>query len=168
MQDLGTFPGAFATFIGCCNRLNKGAAHGRYRGHVGEHARHSMPRQLPGGYLHLIPADSQLYLTVGSSMDDSGQIVGNAIVKNSCPPANPPNWQVNQSSRIEVHAFWQRQRTANPRTTISFASPTPLIGFKFSQFSIKEALVERPLQPGRDRACQPRSTIHQRPAAECA
>jgi hypothetical protein len=53
----------------------------------------------------LIPADSPLYLTAGASINDSGEIAGNAIVKSSCPAATPPNWLVNQSVCTEVHAF---------------------------------------------------------------
>ena len=53
----------------------------------------------------LIPKDSALYLSVSGSINDSGQIVGQAIVKSSCPVQSPPAWEVNQFACTEIHAF---------------------------------------------------------------
>jgi hypothetical protein len=53
----------------------------------------------------LIPKDSPLYLMTGSSINDLGQIAGQAIVKSSCPVQSPPAWQVKQLACTEIHAF---------------------------------------------------------------
>jgi hypothetical protein len=44
-------------------------------------------------------------LMTGSSINDLGQIAGQAIVKSSCPVQNPPAWQVKQLACTEIHAF---------------------------------------------------------------
>jgi probable HAF family extracellular repeat protein len=109
IQDLGTFPGAIATAITCCNTLNNS---GDAVGQTVEASFNSRAFLWQDKILTdlntLIPADSPLYLTGSASINDSGQIVGNGIVKNSCPPATPPAppaWQANPGACIEIHAF---------------------------------------------------------------
>jgi probable HAF family extracellular repeat protein len=106
MQDLGTFPGAMVTAITCCNTLNN---HGEAVGVTADSSGNTRAFLWHDNALTdlntLIPADSPLYLTSGSSINDSGRIVGTAIVKSSCPTTTPPTWQGNQGACTEVHAF---------------------------------------------------------------
>jgi probable HAF family extracellular repeat protein len=106
MRDLGTFPGAFVTAITCCNTLNNsGEAVGITADMSGNMRAFLWHDNALTDLNTLIPADSPLYLTAGASINDSGEIAGNAIVKSSCPAATPPNWLVNQRVCTEVHAF---------------------------------------------------------------
>ena len=109
MQDLGTFPGAIVTGITCCNTLNNlGEAVGVTADSSFNTRAFLWQNNVLTDLNTLIPADSPLYLTIGSSINDSGQIAGNAIVKSSCPataPGTPPAWQANQGACTEVHAF---------------------------------------------------------------
>jgi len=84
MQDLPPLPGAFATIAGCCRTIND-------RGDIGGFA-------VDGSGLHavvwihkqikdlntLIPADSPLYLLTVDSINNSGEIVGQACVLPDC------------------------------------------------------------------------------------
>jgi probable HAF family extracellular repeat protein len=106
MQDLGGFPGAIVTGIPCCHTLNNnGEAVGltvdssfNMRGWVWrDHTKTDLNL--------LVPNDSPLYLQAGWAISDRGQIVGQAIVKSSCPKQTPPAWQANQSACTEVHAY---------------------------------------------------------------
>ncbi len=106
MKDLGAFPGAVITGIPCCHTLNnQGEAVGltadsnfNLRGWVWrDHTKTDLNL--------LIPKDSPLYLQTGWSINDEGQIVGQAIVKSSCPVQTPPAWQANQSACTEIHAY---------------------------------------------------------------
>jgi hypothetical protein len=114
MQDLGAFPGAVVTGIPCCNTLNdKGEAVG-LTADSNFNLRAWVWRNHTKTDLNLLIAkDSSLYLQVGSSINDSGQIVGQAIVKSSCPVQSPPAWEVNQSACAEVHAFLATPRDSN-------------------------------------------------------
>jgi probable HAF family extracellular repeat protein len=109
MQDLGTFPGAIVTAITCCGTLNNsGDAVGNTVDASFNIRAFLWHNKVLTDLNTLIPADSPFYLTGSSSINDSGQIVGNAILKSSCPaitPPAPPAWQVNQSVCTEVHAF---------------------------------------------------------------
>ena len=106
MQDLGAFPGAVVTGIPCCGTLNnKGEA-------VGLTADSNFNLRAWVLRVHtkmdlnlLVPKDSPLYLQVGGSINDAGQIAGQAIVKSSCPVQTPPAWEVNQFACTEFHAF---------------------------------------------------------------
>ena len=114
MQDLGAFPRAVVTGIPCCGTLNnKGEAVGLtadssfnlrawvWRGHTKTDLN------------VLVPRDSPLYLQVSSSINDAGQIAGQAIVKSSCPVQTPPAWEVNQFACTEFHAFVATPSEAN-------------------------------------------------------
>lgn len=109
MQDLGTFSGAIVTAITCCNTVNNlGEAVGVTVDSSFNTRAFLWQNNVLMDLNTLISADSPLYLTSGSSINDSGQIVGNAIVKSSCPttvPPTPPAWQANQGACTEVHAF---------------------------------------------------------------
>jgi probable HAF family extracellular repeat protein len=106
MQDLGTFHGNPVTGIACCNALNNnGDAVGLTADTQGNMTAILWHDNVLTDLNTLVSADSPLYLQGGSSINDSRQIVGNAIVKSSCPAANPPNWLVNQSACTEFHAF---------------------------------------------------------------
>jgi probable HAF family extracellular repeat protein len=106
MQDLGAFPGAVVTGIPCCNTLNnRGEAVG-----LTADSNFNLRAWIWRGHTKtdlntLIPKDSPLYLQDSSSINDSGQIVGQAIVKSSCPVQSPPAWEVNQFACTEIHAF---------------------------------------------------------------
>ena len=106
MQDLGAFSGAVVTGITCCGTLNdRGEAVG-VTADSNFNLRAWLWRDHTKTDLNLlIPEDSPLYLTQGSSINNLGQITGSAIVKSSCPVQNPPAWQVNQSACTQVHAF---------------------------------------------------------------
>jgi hypothetical protein len=80
MQDLSTFSGAFATFIGCNTLNDRGEATGATADMSGNMRAILWRDNSLVDLNSFIPADLPLYLTVGSSMDNSGQIVGNAIV----------------------------------------------------------------------------------------
>ena len=106
MQDLGGFPGAIVTGIPCCHTLNNyGEAVGltvdssfNMRGWVWrDHVKTDLNT--------LVASDSPLYLLAAWGINDRGQIVGQAIVKSSCPKQTPPAWQVNQSACTEIHAY---------------------------------------------------------------
>ena len=106
IQDLGAFPGAVVTGIPCCHTLNNNGeavgltadSHFNLRGWVwSDHTKTDLNL--------LIPKDSPLYLQTGWAINDGGQIVGQAIVKSSCPVQTPPAWQANQSACTEIHAY---------------------------------------------------------------
>jgi len=106
IQDLGAFPGAVVTGIPCCHTLNNNGeavgltadSHFNLRGWVWrDHTKTDLNL--------LIPQDAPLYLQTGWAINDRGQIVGQAIVKSSCPVQTPPAWQANQSACAEVHAY---------------------------------------------------------------
>lgn len=106
MQDLGAMPGANLTVAPCCNDLNDHRqiagfwidANFNFHAYLWEHGTYTDLNTL-------IPANSDLYLTQAASINDSGQIGGNAIVKSACPVQSPPAWLVNQSACPVVHAF---------------------------------------------------------------
>jgi probable HAF family extracellular repeat protein len=106
MQDLGAFPGAVVTGIPCCGTLNdRGEAVG-LTADSNFNLRAWLWRDHTKTDLNLlIPKDSPLYLMTGSSINDLGQIAGQAIVKSSCPAQSPPAWQVKQLACTEIHAF---------------------------------------------------------------
>ncbi|MGC1300165.1 MAG: hypothetical protein WA869_34495, partial [Alloacidobacterium sp.] len=106
MEDLGAFAGAVVTGIPCCGTLNdRGEAVG-LTADSNFNLRAWLWRDHTKTDLNLlIPEDSPLYLTQGSSINDIGQITGSAIVKSSCPVQNPPAWQVHQPACTQVHAF---------------------------------------------------------------
>jgi probable HAF family extracellular repeat protein len=106
IEDLGAFAGAVVTGIPCCGTLNdRGEAVG-LTADSNFNLRAWLWRDHTKTDLNLlIPKDSPLYLTQGSSINDIGQITGSAIVKSSCPAQNPPAWQVNQPACTQVHAF---------------------------------------------------------------
>lgn len=106
MQDLGAFPGAVVTGIPCCNTLNdRGEAVG-LTADSNFNLRAWLWRDHSKTDLNLlIPQDSPLYLMAGFSINDFGQIAGQAIVKSSCPVQTPPAWQVKQVACTEIHAF---------------------------------------------------------------
>jgi probable HAF family extracellular repeat protein len=106
MQDLGAFTGAIVTGIPCCNTLNnRGEAVG-LTADSNFNLRAFLWRDGAREDLNdLVSKDSPLYLQVAASINDSGEIVGNGVVKSSCPASNPPAWETNQSACTEVHAF---------------------------------------------------------------
>jgi probable HAF family extracellular repeat protein len=106
MQDLGAFPDAVVTGIPCCGTLNnKGEAVG-LTADSSFNLRAWVWRDHTKTDLNLlVPRDSPLYLQVGGSINDAGQIAGQAIVKSSCPVQTPPAWKVNQFACTEFHAF---------------------------------------------------------------
>jgi probable HAF family extracellular repeat protein len=106
MEDLGAFSGAVVTGIPCCGTLNdRGEAVG-LTADSNFNLRAWLWRDHTKTDLNLlIPKDSPLYLMVGSSISDLGQIAGQAIVKSSCPVQTPPAWEVKQSACVEIHAF---------------------------------------------------------------
>ena len=102
----GAFPGAVVTGIPCCGTLNdRGEAVG-LTADSNFNLRAWLWRDHTKTDLNLlIPKDSPLYLMAGFAINDLGQIVGQAIVKSSCPVQSPPAWQVKQSACTEIHAF---------------------------------------------------------------
>ena len=106
IQDLGAFPGAVVTGIPCCNTLNDSGEAVGLTADSNFNLRAWVWRDHTKTDLNLLIAkDSSLYLQVASSINDSGQIAGQGIVKSSCPAQSPPAWEVNQSACTEVHAF---------------------------------------------------------------
>jgi probable HAF family extracellular repeat protein len=106
MEDLGAFSGAVVTGIPCCGTLNdRGEAVG-LTADSNFNLRAWLWRDHTKTDLNLlIPKDSPLYLVIGSSINDLGQITGQAIVKSSCPVQSPPAWEVKQLACAEIHAF---------------------------------------------------------------
>jgi hypothetical protein len=87
MQDLGTFHGNPVTGIACCNTLNNsGDAVGVTADTSGNMTAILWRDSVFTDLNTLVSADSPLYLQGSSSINDSSQIVGNGIVKSSCPP----------------------------------------------------------------------------------
>ena len=84
MQSLESSPGAFATIAGCCRTIND---HGEVVGFVfdtaGSHAVVWINRKI-SDLNALIPADSPLHLLAAYSVNDSGEIVGQACVLPAC------------------------------------------------------------------------------------
>jgi len=84
MQDLGTLPGAFATIAPCCHTINN----------RGEVVGFSIDGNGSTAFLWidgvirdlntLIPADSPLHLLSAESMNDAGEITGQACVMPAC------------------------------------------------------------------------------------
>lgn len=84
MQDIGTLPGAFATVAGCCRTINN----------LGEVVGFSISQNGSTAFLWrdgimmdlntLIPANSSLYLLGAYSINDAGEIVGQACVLPDC------------------------------------------------------------------------------------
>lgn len=106
MQDLGAFPAAVVTGIPCCNTLNnRGEAVGLTADSNFNLRAWIWRDQTKTDLNTLISKDSPLYLTDSGSINDSGQIAGQAIVKSSCPVQIPPAWEVNQFACTEIHAF---------------------------------------------------------------
>jgi probable HAF family extracellular repeat protein len=106
MQDLGAFAGAVVTGIPCCNTLNNSGEAVGLTADSHFNLRAWVYRDRTKTDLNLLIAkDSPLYLQVGGSINDWGQITGQAIVKSSCPVQSPPAWEVNQGACTEVHAF---------------------------------------------------------------
>jgi hypothetical protein len=80
MQDLGAFPGAFATFAPCCKTIND-------RGEIVGVAIDAMgPRALvwqgnvPVDLNTLIPANSGWYLQFTASINNAGEIAGQGTI----------------------------------------------------------------------------------------
>jgi probable HAF family extracellular repeat protein len=90
MQGLESLPGAFATIAGCCRTIN---GHGDVVGFgfddAGMHAVVWINKKISDLNV-LIPSDSPLYLLGAYSINDAGQIVGQACVLPEC---------------MELHAF---------------------------------------------------------------
>ncbi len=109
MQDLGRFHGNPVTGIACCNTLNNsGDAVGVTADTSGNTTAILWRDNVFTDLNTLVSADSPLYLQGSSSINDSRQIVGNGIVKSSCPPTTPPAlpaWQANQGGCTVFHAF---------------------------------------------------------------
>jgi probable HAF family extracellular repeat protein len=106
MQDYGLFPGSVATIAPCCNTINnRGQIVGFAIDPMGNSRALVWEGKTPMDLNAFISQDSPLYLQASESVNDAGEIVGYAIVKSSCPAANPPNWLVNQSVCTEIHAF---------------------------------------------------------------
>lgn len=84
MQGLEPLPGAFATVAGCCRTIND---HGEIVGFAfdsaGPHAVVWIDKKIRD-LNTLIPADSPLYLLNASSINDSGEITGQACVLPDC------------------------------------------------------------------------------------
>jgi probable HAF family extracellular repeat protein len=84
MQDLEPFPGAFATVAGCCHTIND---HGEVVGfaldNAGSHAVVWINKEV-SDLNALIPPDSPLYLLSADSVNNSGEIVGQACVLPGC------------------------------------------------------------------------------------
>jgi probable HAF family extracellular repeat protein len=128
MRDLGTFDGNRVTAITCCNTLNnRGDAVGLTADASGNMTAILWHDDIPTDLNRLVPADSPLYLQSGGSINDSGQIVGTAILKSSCPPVAPsaePAWLVNQSACTEVHAFMVTRQDSEDDRETSVGAPT--------------------------------------------
>jgi|HubBroStandDraft_6_1064221.scaffolds.fasta_scaffold23584_2 probable HAF family extracellular repeat protein len=106
MQDLGGFSGAIVTGIPCCGTLNNSGEAVGLTVDKQFNMRAWLWRDHSKTDLNLLVANnSPLYLAAAFAINDYGQIVGQAIVKSSCPAQSPPAWQVNQSACTEVHAF---------------------------------------------------------------
>jgi len=106
MQDFGLFPGSVATIPPCCHTINnRGEIVGFAIEPMGNSRALVWQGKTPMDLNNFIPQNSPLYLQASETVNDAGEIAGVAIVKNSCPAANPPNWQVNQSACTEIHAF---------------------------------------------------------------
>ena len=106
IQDLGAFAGAIVTGIPCCHTLNNSGEAVGLTADSHFNLRAWVWRDQTKTDLNLlIPKDSPLYLQAGWSINDWGQIAGQAIVKSSCPVQNPPAWQANQSACGEIHAY---------------------------------------------------------------
>lgn len=84
MQGLEPLPGAFATIAGCCRTIND---HGDVVGfafdNAGMHAVVWINRKI-SDLNALIPSDSALYLLNADSINEVGQIVGQACVLPAC------------------------------------------------------------------------------------
>ncbi len=79
-----TVSGAFATIAGCCRTINdRGDVVGFAIDDAGSHAVVWINKKI-SDLNALIPADSQLYLLNASSINDSGEIVGQACVLPAC------------------------------------------------------------------------------------
>jgi len=84
MQGLEPLPGAFATIAGCCRTINDyGDVVGFAFDSAGPHAVIWINRKIKD-LNTLIPADSPLYLLSASSINDSGEIVGQACELPDC------------------------------------------------------------------------------------
>jgi probable HAF family extracellular repeat protein len=109
MQDIGGFPGAInGTGAPCCNTINN----------RGEIAGFSIDASFNFRALvwqdkvlmdlnTLIPADSPWYLEASESINDAGEITGQAVLKSSCKVTkdDPHPWVDNQGACTELHAF---------------------------------------------------------------
>lgn len=106
MRDLGAFPGAVVTGIPCCHTLNNnGEAVGLTADSNFNLRAWVWSNHTKTDLNLLISKDSPLYLQTSGAINDGGQIVGQAIVKSSCPVQTPPAWQANQSACTEIHAY---------------------------------------------------------------
>ena len=84
MQDLEPLPGAFATIAGCCRNINdRGDVDGFAVDGNGLHAVVWIHKQIKD-LNTLIPSDSPLYLLTADSINNSGEIVGQACVLPDC------------------------------------------------------------------------------------
>jgi probable HAF family extracellular repeat protein len=84
MQDLEPLPGAFATIAGCCRTINNhGVIVGFAFDNAGSHAVVWINKKI-SDLNALIPTDSPLYLLNADSVNDSGEIVGQACVLPDC------------------------------------------------------------------------------------
>ena len=84
MLDLEPLPGAFATIAGCCRTINNhGVVVGFAFDNAGSHAVVWINKKI-SDLNALIPPDSSLYLLNAESVNDSGEIVGQACVLPDC------------------------------------------------------------------------------------
>jgi probable HAF family extracellular repeat protein len=84
MQGLDPLPGAFATIAGCCRTINNlGDVVGFAIDGTGFHAVLWVNRKIKD-LNTLIPAGSPLYLLSADSINDSGEIAGQACVLPDC------------------------------------------------------------------------------------
>jgi probable HAF family extracellular repeat protein len=84
MQGLEPLPGAFATIAGCCRTINdRGDVAGFAFDNTGPHAVVWINKKI-SDLNALIPSGSLLYLLSADSINDSGEIVGQACVLPDC------------------------------------------------------------------------------------
>jgi probable HAF family extracellular repeat protein len=84
MQNLEPLPGAFATIAGCCRTINnRGVIVGFAFDNAGSHAVVWINKKV-SDLNALIPPNSPLYLLNADSINDSGEIVGQACVLPDC------------------------------------------------------------------------------------
>ena len=109
IQDLGKFPGAFATVAPCCDTINnRGDVVGFWFDEMGPHAFLWQDKVLTD-LNKLVPADSPLYLLFADAINDSGEITG-----------------VGVTSAGEMHAFLATPRSGEDGSESDGKSPVVL------------------------------------------